>query len=123
MLTAVLASCGLVEADGAINVYARNGSAADIGFQLDSALASSWSRLATGFSGCTAVSSSWTISIGAAGVDGEVGEYHRLLSAGDVAEPLSAEIWIDVADDGSVTWGEGRPVWDRSGPQDCGQLD
>ena len=30
-----------------------------------------------------------------------------------------AEIWIDVAEDGSVSWGEGRPAWDGVGPLTC----
>ena len=70
--------------------------------------------------GCMAVSVPWTITIGAAGRDGAVGNYTQLLSSAEVADPANAEIWIDVADDGSVTWGEGRPDWAPEGAPTCG---
>jgi hypothetical protein len=60
------------------------------------------------------------MSVGAAGRDGALGEYHRLLSSADVADPTDAVIWIDVAEDGSVSWGQGRPAWDREEPLVCG---
>ena len=62
----------------------------------------------------------WTISIGAAGPDGAVGNYTALLSSADVADPTNAEIWIDVARDGSVTWGEGKPEWVAEDAPSCG---
>ena len=58
-----------------------------------------WSLL--GGSGCMAVSVPWTISIGAAGQNGAVGDYTQLLSSADVPDPSDAEIWIDVAEDGT----------------------
>ena len=52
-----------------------------------------------------------------------MGDYDQLLSSADVADPTDAEIWIDVADDGSVSWGQGRPAWDEIGPLECGPSD
>ena len=116
----LISSCSIAGAEGSVSVYTRNESGSELGFRLDSALGHRWSRIDTGGSGCSAVSLPWTISIGAAGRDGQVGDYLPLLSSANVADPRDAEIWIDIAEDGSVSWGEGRPAWDELGPQDCG---
>ena len=57
----------------------------------------------------------WTVLIGAEGPDSAVGEYLPLLSSADVSDPMDAQIWIDVAEDGTVTWDEGRPDWAMEG--------
>jgi hypothetical protein len=101
-------------------VYSRNQSADALGFRLDYAAGESWSRIETGSGGCSAVGVPWVISVGAAGRDGQEGDYDQLLSSADVADPTDAEIWIDVAEDGTVSWGQGRPAWDEIGPLDCG---
>ena len=113
----LLSAC--TQPEGAINIYTRNATV-DLGFRIDSANSQSWGRIETGSSGCSAVTVPWTISIGAAGRDGAVGDYHLLLSSADVADPTDAEIWIDVAEDGSLSWGEGRPAWDVMGRHECG---
>jgi hypothetical protein len=67
------------------------------------------------------VSVPWTISIGPAISDGmgQVSDYDQLLSSADVADPTDAEIWIDVAQDGSVSWGQGKPAWIEEDPPSC----
>ena len=118
----LVCSCGLVEREGSLIVYARNESSGALGYRLDSSAGGGWSRIeASG--GCADVGLPWTISVGAAGRDGQVGDYQQLLSSADVSDPTDAEIWIDVAEDGSVNWGQGRPAWDQIGPLDCGPSD
>ena len=118
----LVSSCGLAEREGSLSVYARNESAGALGYRLDSSAGGGWSRIeASG--GCSDVGLPWTISVGAADRDGQVGDYQQLLSSADVADPIDAEIWIDVAEDGSVSWGQGRPAWDQIGPLACGPTD
>jgi hypothetical protein len=119
-LALLLASCTLAPRDASLAIYARNQSTDALGFRLDYVPGGQWSRLEGISSGCSDVRLPWTISIGAAGRDGQVGDYHQLLASANVADPNQAQIWIDVAEDGSVSWGEGRPAWDEVGPLGCG---
>jgi hypothetical protein len=122
-LALLVTSCSLATRDASLMVYSRNESAGALGYRLDYAAGGAWSRIETGSGGCADVRLPWTISVGAADRDGQVGDYHQLLSSGDVADPSDAEIWMDVAEDGSVTWGQGRPAWDEIGPLHCGPSD
>ena len=122
-LALLVSSCTFSASDASVMVYSRNQSADALGFRLDYAAGEGWGRLETGSAGCSAVGVPWTISTGAADRDGQVGEYDHLLSSADVADPTDAEIWIDVAADGSLSWGQGRPAWDDIGRLDCGQSD
>ena len=108
--------------EGMVSFYERNESPVALGMRVGSGVGQAWTRLETGGRGCSAVSLPWTISIGPVGPDGAVGVYNAVLSSADVADPLNSEVWVDVAEDGSVTWGEGPPAWDR-GPHDCGEGD
>ena len=113
--------CAASETEGSIGarvmlgIYQRSTSPDPMGHRLDSAGYSHWGAIGVYGRGCSAATEPWTISIGAAGPDGAVGEYTELLSSADVDDPRSAVIWIDVAKDGRATWGEGRPDWADSG--------
>ena len=122
-LALLLSSCSLWARDASLIVYARNESADALGLRLDYPGGGVWSRLEDISGGCSSVRVPWSISIGAAGRDGQVGDYDQLLSSGNVGDPNDAEVWIDVAEDGRVRWGEGRPAWDEVGPIDCGPGD
>src|SRR5688500_6982489 len=103
--------CSLAAADASLRMYRRNPAGHALGVQVDSGVTGGgWGRLDDG-QGCSAVRVPWIVSVGGAGRDGAVGEYAGLLSSAEVADPTDAEIWIDVAPDGGVTWGEGRPAW------------
>ena len=110
-------SIGIPDVEGSLGarvylgIYNRSASADRMGYWLESAGYTSWSSLGVSGRGCSAVTVPWTISIGAADPDGAVGEYTDLLSSDDVDDPRTAVIWIDVANDGHATWGEGRPDW------------
>lgn len=54
--------------------------------------------------------------------DGAGSDYTDLLSSADVADPTDAEICIDVAPDGGVTWGEGKPAWAAEDAPKCGAV-
>ncbi len=97
----------------------RNAAEDSLGIEVVSAMGDRAWTLLDG-QGCVAVSVPWTVSIGAAGRNGAVGEYTQLLSWADVADAADAEIWIDVAKDEKVTWGEGRPEWAPEAAPKCG---
>lgn len=63
----------------------------------------------------------WTVSLGAARPDGAFGEWRPLLSSEEVSDPMDAVIWIDVAEDGTATWGEGMPDWALWEVTKCGR--
>lgn len=104
--------------EGSLRTYERNSSGDELGDIAMSASGGGWTGL--GGWGCMAVTLPWTISIGASDRNGAVGEYTQLLSSTDVTDPANAEIWIDVAEDGSVTWGEGMPEWAPEAAPTCG---
>ena len=119
----LLSACSVPATQGSLRTYYRSSGEHPLGVQLDSTRDSGWSLLIDSH-GCSAVGLPWTLSIGAAGPAGAVGHYTPLVSSAEVADPTDAEIWIDVAGDGSVTWGEGIPDW---APEDarssCGPSD
>jgi hypothetical protein len=102
--------CSFAASEGSLNHYERNASAGAFGIRVDSTAGQGWSLIDEG-RGCFGVGVPWTISFGPAGGDGPVGESSILLTSSDVADPTNAEIWIDIDEDGSVTWGEGKPDW------------
>jgi hypothetical protein len=111
-------AAALLSPEGSLRMYERTAAEDRLGINFVSATGRGWSML--GGSGCTALSVPWTVSIGAAGQNGAVGEYTQLVSSAGVANPANAEIWIDVAKDGSVTWGEGMPEWAPEAAPKCG---
>ena len=119
MVTVSAGGCTAFEIEGSLGVYERSASVDPMGYRVASVGSSGWSRIGDGV-GCTAVGLPWTISIGPAGADGAVGEQRPLLSSADVDNPHDAVIWIDVAEDGSVTWGEGMPDWTDEAAPTCG---
>jgi hypothetical protein len=111
-LALALAGCQAVSVlrpEGSLRMYNRTATEDKLGIKVFSATGGGWTVLAGG-RGCQAVSVPLTVSIGAADKNGAVGEYTQLVSSADVANPADAEIWIDVAQDGTVTWGEGCPT-------------
>ena len=116
----LITSCSLVTRLDSLRIYERNSSGQVLGIQVHSGLEDSgWGRMGHG-GGCVAIGVPWTVSIGPADEDGRAGNYKVVVSSANVAEPTNAEIWIDVAADGSVTWGEGRPAWAREEAPICG---
>jgi hypothetical protein len=105
--------------DGSLGIHTRNASRDPLGYSVESAGTSGWGRIAEGV-GCTAIGAPWSISVGPADEDGAVGQQVHLLSSADVDDPLNAEIWIDVAKDGRVTWGQGTPEWAIGPVPSCG---
>ena len=122
-LASLMISCSLVATDASLRIYHRNSAEHALGVQVDSGpTGGGWTRLGDGHHGCSAVRVPWTVTIGGAAPDGAVGNYAALLSSADVADPSDAEIWIDVARDGGVTWGEGRPAWATEDAPKCGAV-
>src|SRR5687767_2018570 len=115
--------CTFVAPDASLRIYHRNSAEHALGVQVDSGpTGGGWTRLGDGHWVCSAVRVPWTVTIGGAAPDGAVGKYAGLLSSADLADPANAEIWIDVARDGGVTWGEGRPAWAAEDAGRCGAL-
>jgi hypothetical protein len=116
----LLSACSNLAPQGSLRTYYRNPAGHALGVQVESTMLGpvGWTRLGDGL-GCSAVSVPWAVTIGAAGRDGAVGNYAGLLSSADVADPTNAEIWIDVAEDGSVRWGEGKPDWAPEDAPSC----
>jgi hypothetical protein len=122
-LTVAVAGClpALVPGpEGSLRKYERNAAEDRLGIEVVSGLAGGGGWTVLGVQGCMAVSVPWTVSIGAAGRNGAVGKYTQLLSSADVADAADAEIWIDVAKDGRVTWGQGMPEWATEAAPKCG---
>ena len=109
--------CSVVETQGSLLMFGRNPSGLAIGVQVDSATSGGWSVL--GGYGCQTLGVPWTISIGASGPDGAEGQYTPLLTSGDLADPIDAQIWIEADEDGTVTWGEGIPDWAPADAPSC----
>jgi hypothetical protein len=115
--------CSLVTADASLRIHHRNSAEHALGVQVDSGpTGGGWTRLGDGHWVCSAVRVPWTVTVGGADRDGAVGDYAGLLSSAEVADPTDAEIWIDVARDGGVTWGEGRPAWATEDAPKCGAV-
>jgi hypothetical protein len=102
-----------------LRIYERSPARAiPIGYQVEDASGFTWTPIQNAV-GCRGVGEPWTIRIGPYEPDRPVAELMPLLSSADVDNPLDAEIWIDVADDGSVTWGEGMPDWAEGPAPQC----
>ena len=84
-------AAALLSPEGSLRTYERTAAQDSLGIKLVSAAGQGW----LGGWGCSAVSVPWTVSIGAAGRNGAVGEYIQLVSSADVTNPADAEIWID----------------------------
>ena len=115
----LLAGCGAGEGDS-LRLYTRNPAADEYGIEVGSLpwQSSSWSRV--GGTGCQTVDSGWQLSIGPAGQEGRAtGTYTTIFGDDDLGpEPV---VWIDIAPDGTVSWGEGQPAWaDQAAPDTCG---
>ena len=119
LLVAMLVAACSGEGADSLRLYTRNQAADDYGVQVGSLpwQSSSWSLV--GSIGCDTVDSGWQLSIGRAGPDGPIGTYTHLFGDGNLGpEP---EVWIDIAPDGTVSWGEGQPAWaSEPAPDTCG---
>ena len=110
------------EGEATIRIYERNRAvSADPLYSLieDGSSGHYWTRIESGASWCLGVYEPWTIQVGSGSPDGPEGELTPLLSSADVANSLDAEISIDVAPDGSVSWREGRPDWAGGSAPHC----
>ena len=113
----IVASCSPPGPQGQIRMYHRNAADQPLGIRTGE----TWTRV--GGTGCHGVAAPWTMSIGPAGPDGAEGNYAQLLSSEDVEDPLNVEIWIDAAEDGTVSWGLGMPDWADGPAPECGRVD
>jgi hypothetical protein len=117
----LLGGCSFAASGGSLTHYDRNASAGAVGIRVDSMAGQGGVLIIDEDRGCVGVAGPWTLSFGPADIDGPLGEYSILLTSAQVADPTNAVIWIDVARDGSVTWGEGKPEWAvDAGPIHCG---
>lgn len=119
-LVALLAGCPAFldhECTG-LRMHSRNQTGDAYGISVTSSGSKSWGMM--GGSGCSCHAPDWAVSIGGSGPrGGPVGDYATLFTATDVGP--DPEVWIDIAPDGRVSWGEGQPEWAVAHAPTCGK--
>ena len=116
-----VACSGPADSDN-LSIYTRNQSDGGYGFTVGSGWLlggqQAWSRIDES-TGCYGVQPGWQLSVGPAGPNGATGPYTFLFGDGELGP--SPEVWIDVAPDGAVSWGQGQPAWAiDAAPDNCG---